>query len=54
MILANFKFQNQKIFFGDYDSDARNILFIIVQQLNDLKFGYFNHEVLKICEIWTH
>ncbi|CAD8085322.1 unnamed protein product [Paramecium primaurelia] len=54
MILANIKFKNQKLYFGDYDSDARNILFIIIQNFNDLKFGYFNHEIVKICENLTH
>ncbi|CAD8181545.1 unnamed protein product [Paramecium octaurelia] len=54
MILANFKFKNQKVYFGEYDSEARNTLFIIVENLKDLEYGYFNHEILKLCESFTH
>ncbi|CAD8097819.1 unnamed protein product [Paramecium sonneborni] len=54
MILANFQFKQSKIFFGDYDSDARNILFHLVRYLNDLRYGYFNHQMVQLCEIITH
>ncbi|CAD8059154.1 unnamed protein product [Paramecium sonneborni] len=54
IIFAGLKFQNGKLIFGDYEPAKRNALFLILRQLNNGKYQYFNNILMKLCEQVTH
>ncbi|CAK88341.1 unnamed protein product (macronuclear) [Paramecium tetraurelia] len=50
IILAGITIRDNKLIFGDYEPAKRNAFSLILRQLNNGKYQYFNNILMKLCE----